>query len=182
MMIKRILIVMTAIALLAALSLVVYADNNGNVQINWTIAGPIFSDIQNIDAVDGGSYALLSLSAKGAPGAAEIMAVGTGGLVPVDEQCPGADLQVKFGNGGFVATFEDQSMLFFVVDESEEARNANCIHFVGPNEGAFEYNVVGGSGRFEGATGSVLVETISWGINSVLSAEEGTITGVVELP
>lgn len=181
-MIKRILIVLTAVALLAALSLVVYADNNGNEQVNWTIAGPIFSDIQNIDPEDGGSYTLLNLTAKGSPGKADLMAVGTGDVVALDDQCPGANLQVKFKNGGFVATFEDQSMLFFVVDESEGARNALCIHFGAPNEGAFEYNVVGGTGRFEGANGSVLVETISWGINSVLSAEEGTITGVIELP
>ncbi len=181
-MYKKMAIVLTAVALLAALSLVVYADNNGNEQINWSIAGPIFSDIQNIDSVDGGSYALLNLTAKGAPGSAEIMAVGTGGLVPVDEQCPGADLQVKFGNGGFVAVFSDQSMLFFTVDESEGVLNANCIHFGGPNTGAFAYNIVGGTGRYEGASGSVLVETMSWGINSVLSAENGTITGVVELP
>jgi len=181
-MYKKIAIVLTAVVLLAALSLVVYADNDGNEQINWNIAGPIFSDIQNIDSVDGGSYALLSLSAKGAPGSAEIMAVGTGGLVPVDEQCPGADLQVKFGNGGFVAVFADQSMLYFTVDESEGAPNANCIHFVGSNTGEFAYNIVGGTGRYEGASGSVLVETESWGINSVLSAEEGTITGVIELP
>jgi hypothetical protein len=179
---KRMFVVLAVIGLLTAASAVVYATGNGTEQVNWRIAGPIFSSIQNNNSSAPGDYALLNLSAKGSPGQAEIMAVGTGGLVPVDEQCPGADLQVKFGNGGFVAVFPDQSMLFFKIDKSEGAQNANCVFFGAPNTGAFEYLITGGTGRYEGASGSVLVTTTSWGINSVLSAEIGEITGTIELP
>ena len=179
---KRILFVLAILVLMTAVSAAVYANGNGTEQVNWRIAGPIFSSIQNNNSRAPGDYALLNLSAKGSPGQAELMAVGTGGVVPVDDQCPGADLQVKFKNGGFVAVFPDQSMLFFKVDESEGAQNAKCVYFTAPNTGAFEYLITGGTGRYEGASGSVLVTTTSWGINSVLSAEIGEITGTIELP
>lgn len=177
---KRAMVLLVAVVLLATISVAVSATGNGSEQINWKIAGPIFSKIENSSTE--GDYALLNLNAKGSPGTAEIVAVGTGYLVPVDEQCPDANLQVKFVNGSFVAMFPDQSMLFFVIDESPDAPNANCVYFTAPNTGAFQYTIVGGTGRYEHASGSVLVETTSWGITSAMSAEIGTITGVVELP
>jgi len=182
-MFKKVAVTLAVILLLAVVTLVVYANGDRSMQVNWKIAGPIMNDIQITDAEAPGDYSLLNLSAKGAPGNATIMAVGTGEKQDeVDEQCPGANVQVKFENGGFVAVFEDQSMLYFTIDESEEAQNALCITFGSDTVGAFEYNITGGAGRFDGATGHVLVTTTSWGITPVLSAEKGNIVGTIELP
>lgn len=176
---KKVFVVLIALSLLAAITAVVYANGNNTEQVNWTIAGPIFGKIVNNSS--DGDYSLLVLTAKGSPGTAEITAVGTAQLVDGDEQCPGAAKQLKFVNGSFVAVFPDQSMLYFQVDESGETPNALCFG-AEYNEGKFTYNIVGGEGRYEGASGSILVSTKSWAINSAMSVETGEITGVIELP
>jgi hypothetical protein len=125
---------------------------------------------------------MLNLSATGSPGAARIEAVGTSQPMGFTGLCPeGTALQLKF-DGGFVATFSDQSMLFFAIDDSEDAKNALCITPPGPNTGVWDYHVTGGTGRFEGATGHVTVRATAWGISPALSAEAGTIEGTIELP
>lgn len=172
-MIKKTLVILAVVLLLSVISIAAYANNNGTEQVKWSIAGPIFRD---------SDYALLNLTAKGSPGPAQITASGAASQVDVDDQCTGAFLQLKFVDGSFVAVFPDQSMLFFVIDVSEGARNANCYYAGKPSEGTFEYNIVGGTGRYEGASGHVLVTTIAWKLTSVMSAETGSITGVIEQP
>jgi hypothetical protein len=61
---------------LAAISAVAYANGNGTEQVNWHIAGSILSDIQLNDTEVPGNYSLLTLSAKGSPGTAQLQAVG----------------------------------------------------------------------------------------------------------
>ena len=193
---KRTVIVLVAILLLAAVTVAVYATGNGSEQVNWQIAGPVYNGIQIIDSrlVDAGRYVLISLSAKGSPGTAQIQVSGTVEVVPFDDQCPPHEpeepdgeftiVQLKFIDGAFVALFPDQSMLFFEADEGEGAANALCVMSSGNNQGALDYFIVGGTGRYKNASGEVTVTYKSYGVgeNSVLSAENGEIKGVIELP
>jgi hypothetical protein len=187
---KKLLIVAVVLAVaLAALGIAVSADDrNGHRgksrSVNWKIAGSIFNDIQAVPSpgASPASFTLLNLSAKGSPGKARIEVVGTSQLVPLSDLCPdGTGLQFEF-EGGFVATFSDLSMLFFVIDDALDAKNALCIDFQGPATGVFDYLVTGGTGRFEGATGRVTVRNTAWGVSPALSAEIGEIVGTIELP
>jgi hypothetical protein len=110
-----------------------------------------------------------------------------GAPVPVDfpaDICPdGTDLDLNAVKVGFVATLCDLSMLFFVIDDHPDAKNALCVDFQGPNSGVFDYIVSGGAGRFEGATGRFTVSVnASWDVSEPLSAEVGEIVGTIELP
>jgi hypothetical protein len=183
---KKLLIVAVALAaVLATVGFVVYArPQQKSVPVNWEIAGSVFNNIQVVanPGADPASFGLLSLSATGSPGAARIEAVGTAQPVGLTGLCPqGTVLQLKF-DGGFVATFSDQSMLFFAIDTSDDARNALCVIPPGPNVGIFDYVVTGGTGRFESATGHVTVDVDAWGVSPALAAEAGTIVGTIELP
>jgi len=188
-MYKKIAVLILVLVLLsAALTAAVYANTSGSQQINWRIAGPIFS---NIEVASGGAtqkYTLLSLTAAGAPGPAQLQVVGTGIPGPITDLCPGltpqTGLQIKFTDGGFVALFPDQSMLYFVVDDSPDAKNALCVTFdpTDANTGILDYVITGGAGRFEGASGNATVTLSSWGVTSVLSAEVGEVTGTIEMP
>ena len=156
------------------------------VEVNQSIAGSIFNGIEvTTDPVNQvtENRTLLNLYAKGAPGDANIEVVG--GVIPVEpsDLCPdGTDLQFTFEDGGFVETFSDHSLLFSVIDPDPNADNALCVDFQGPATGIFDYVIIGGAGRFEGATGKATVTVTSWGVTSELSAEVGTIKGTVELP
>ena len=183
---RRWAIVLIFVAVLATLGVVGYAKpEHKSVPVNWKIAGSIFNGIQvTTDPMTGQTapFGLLSLSAKGSPGAARIEAVGTSVPVAVSDLCPdGTDLQLEFA-GGFVATFSDLSMLFFVIDDASDAENALCVDYQGPATGVFDYLVTGGTDRFEGATGSVTVRVTSWSVGPALSAESGEIVGAIELP
>lgn len=172
----------------AVVGLTAFTSSTGSsVRINQKIAGSIFAGIEvttdPINAVTA-NRSLLSLYAKGAPGVANIEVVG--GAIPAAAPsglCPeGTDLELKFVDGGFVETFKDHSLLFYVLDESPEAKNALCVDFQGPATGVFDYVITGGAGRFEGATGSATVNVTAWTVTSELSAETGTIRGTVHLP
>ena len=187
---KLLVVVVILTVVLAAAGIAVSADdgddhNGKSRRVNWRIAGPIFSGVQAMNPAKGeiGSFSLITLRAKGAPGRAQIEYVGTAYPVGLSDLCPdGTDLQLKVEDAGFVATFSDLSMLFFAIDKAEGAKNALCIDFQGPGTGVFDYVITGGTGRFENATGSATVLLTSWGISPALSAESGTIVGTIELP
>jgi hypothetical protein len=170
---------------LIAVSAGVYArSGRGSQPIRWQIAGSIFQRIEVTDLATGEAvpHTLLTLKAKGAPGPADLQAVGISMPVSVSDPCPeGTDLQFAF-QGGFVATLSDLSMLFGVIDDDPNAKNALCVDYEGPATGVFDYVITGGTGRFEGAMGHVTVDVESWGVTSVLSAEDGSIVGTIELP
>lgn len=186
---KRLLIVIVLmVAVLTAAGITAVAGQGSNVEINQKIVGSIFSGIE-VTTGQGNSVtenrALLNLYAKGAPGSANIEAVG--GAIPAavaSGLCPaGTNLELTFVDAGFVETFNDHSMLFYAIDNSPDADNALCVHFDGlPSTGVFDYVITGGTGRFEGAAGSATVEITSWSVTQELSAETGTIRGTVILP
>lgn len=174
------------IVLLAIVGITVVAGQGNNaVAINQQIAGSIFGNIEV--TANGGTQnvSMLNLYANGAPGAAHIKVVGS--AIPAAEPSglcpPQTDLELKFNSGGFVESFNDNSMLFYVIDPDPDARKALCVDFQGPNSGYFDYLITGGAGRFEGATGNAFVEvTNTWSVTPQLSAEEGTIQGTINLP
>jgi hypothetical protein len=185
---KRLLLVAVLIIMVIA-TITISAFNRperDGVVVNQQIAGSIFNWIEVTDSVTftTKNAGLLSLTAKGSPGSANLEVVGS--AVPVATPsglCPETtDLELTFIDGGIVETFSDQSLLFYVIDNSPEAANALYVDFTGPNTGIFDYVVTGGAGRFEGATGGSRVEIISWDVTSVLSGETGEINGVIHLP
>jgi hypothetical protein len=187
---KKLLIVAVVLAVaLTALGIAVSADGRGGPRgksrrVNWEIAGSVFNGIQAVpnQGADPASFSLINLSAKGSPGRARIEYVGTAQPGPITDLCPEDTVLQLAATAGFVATFSDQSTLFFAIDDSESAQNALCIIPPGPNVGIFDYVVTGGTGRFEGATGHVTVEVAAWGVSPALAAETGTIVGTIELP
>ena len=176
-----------ALALVVVGSTALANQERKSVEIDQEIAGSIFAGIEvttdPINAVTE-NRTLLNLYAKGAPGAANIEVVG--GAIPSanpSDLCPdGTDLEFTFVDGGFVETFNDHSLLFYVIDQSPGADSALCVDFEGPATGIFDYLIIGGAGRFEGATGSAKVEITSWYVTNELTAETGTIRGTVQLP
>jgi hypothetical protein len=183
---KRFLIIVIAMVVAIAavgIATVAGAENN-SVAINQKIAGSIFNGIEvTVNGVTQ-NRALLNLDAKGAPGAARLEVIG--GAIPAAppwDLCPDDTtfFALTFVDGGFVETFNDQSMLFYALDESPGADNALCIGAY-PTTGIFDYIITGGTGRFEGATGNATVQVTSWPVSEGLSAEAGTLTGTVQLP
>ena len=187
---KLLLISLIFVIVVVAVSITVVSvsgSGGGDVTINQRIAGSIFSWIEVTDPAtfETKNYTMLNLIAKGSPGKAQIEVVGT--TVPAAAPsglCPASTgLELVFAEGGIVETFNDHSMLFYVIDGSENAANALCVNFQGgPNTAIFDYVITGGAGRFEGATGSARVEVTAWSVTSTLSGETGTISGVVDLP
>ncbi len=185
---RTILVAIIVVVILAGIGVTAFAGQGSNtVEINQSIAGSIFQGIEvTTDPVNvvTQNRTLLNLYAKGAPGAANIEVVG--GSIPVFEGsdlCPdGTDLVFRFVDGGLVETFNDHSLLFYVIDPSPDADNALCVDFEGPATGIFDYIITGGAGRFLGASGSAKVEITSWFVTNELTAEQGTLTGQIQLP
>ncbi len=186
---KYILVLLVLVLALAVVGFTAFANQGGkSVEINQEIAGSIFAGIEvttdPINAITD-NRTLLNLYAKGSPGAANIEVVG-GAILAANPSglCPNGttDLEFTFVDGGIVETFNDHSLLFYVIDNSPGADNALCVDFQGPATGVFDYVIIGGAGRFEGATGSATVEITSWFVTNELTAETGTVQGTIQLP
>jgi len=191
---KKVILVLSILVLvLAVLGMTAFANKgNKSVNVNQRLAGSIFGGIEVSTFPEPGeppvtvNRSLLNLYAKGAPGYANIEVVG--GATPAAEAsglCPeDVQLELTFVDGGFVETFRDNSMLFWVLaDPGNDVKNALCVYFDGrPATGTFDYVVTGGAGRYEGAMGSGTVEVTSWGVTGDLSAETGTLKGTVQVP
>jgi len=187
---KFLLIVIVMVVALTAVGIATVAsEDNNSISINQNIAGSIINGIELTTGPPANPVtvvrSLLNLDAKGAPGAARIEVVG--GAIPLNEldQCPaGTNLELAFVDGGFVETFSDHSLLFYLLDPSPDANNALCITFGQPSVGIFDYVITGGVGRFEGATGNATVEITGYAVTPgfAMSGETGTIRGEVQLP
>jgi len=185
---KIILVLLVLVIALTVVGFTAFAKQTGkSVEINQEIAGSIFTGIEvTTDPINQVTQnrTMLNLYAKGAPGAAYLEVVG--GTIPAASAsglCPDrTDLEFTFVDGGIVETFNDHSLLFYVIDVSPDAKNALCVDFEGPAVGTFDYVITGGAGRFADANGSATVEVTSWGVTGQLSGEVGTISGTVQLP
>jgi hypothetical protein len=138
-----------------------------------------FSGVGRATAVDTNNDGLFidtfSFQAKGSPGKATIESMGE--FKPV---MPGAgcDLQSELVQQSFVSTFNDGSMLFHVTTAGQ-----NCVTFVPFSiTGHLEGIITGGTGRFEGATGTWIVEFEAWPVGETMSATIGTTKGTIIVP
>lgn len=185
---KIILVLLVLVIALTVVGFTAFANQAGKkVEVNQEIAGSIFAGIEvTTDPINQVTQnrTMLNLYAKGSPGAANLEVVG--GAIPAANSsglCPDrTDLEFTFVDGGIVETFNDHSLLFYVIDDSPDAKNALCVDFEGPAVGTFDYLITGGAGRFEGASGSATVEVTAWAVTGQLSGEVGSIQGTVQLP
>ncbi len=184
---KLVVVGIVAAAVPLGLSIAVYARSARNsVPVNWRIAGQALTNIEVTDTITGETtpVALVSGVGQGSPGPVQVEGFGTPG--PADAPsglCPaGTDLELRFSDGGFVATLSDLSTMFFTLDQSPDANNALCIDFEGPNLGVADYVMTGGSGRFEGATGKVTGRFTIWDVSGLLAGETGEIVGTIYRP
>lgn len=139
-------------------------------RINWRVAGPI------VDS------RLILLKAKGAPGRADLTILGDGidfaGIKETPE-CTDKIIPYLIDGVEFVAVFADLSMLF--------ARHTFGEAYICKNNGQsnfyFDMEIIGGTGRFDGASGSFIAKGDSYGdlyFVGELSAENGKFTGLIE--
>ena len=89
---------------------------------------------------------------KGVPGKASYrVRQQAGAYGPASPQCDGFDFEAPLLEGEGVVTFADLSQVYAVVTSGY-----TCASLAGPGRTVFESVVVGGSGRFEGASGTVI--------------------------
>lgn len=163
-------------------------DDGRTVDVNWRISGTFITGVQVLPPGPPGtepkSAAWIDVKAKGRPGRADIRVVGLGGLIPSDPDCGSCPAGfAAFGavSNPFVATFhKDGSQLY--ADLDPEGCALICLNFVtGASEGEEELVITGGTGKFEGATGNLLISFETQPIGPAFSAETGRIVGTIHL-
>lgn len=99
---------------------------------------------------------------------------------PATERCLGFDVEASLLEGEAVGTTADFSQAYAVLTSG-----FNCVSFAGTGKTVAEYMIVGGSGRFEDASGTVVVETEFVSLTPAApgtSANRGTVQGELTLP
>jgi len=197
---KKILIPSLSIALLLVISVPISSVNAGGKRnINWRIAGTIVQllDILSPEVGPVGPHSLINLTARGAPGRAEITLLSkpTGpGATGTTLTCEGGYERIAdFVQNDFVAIFPDQSLLFATIDdESADGFGILCIDELTYNSGPHpmtttyfivKMKITGGKKRFEGASGYFTGEGYGYlGFSSAgtLVGQNGTMTGTID--
>jgi hypothetical protein len=195
---KKLLILSLSIVMLLVITVPVDAGDK-SVNVNWQITGTI---VQTIDVTspnppypqDPVPYSLINLTANGSPGDAKITLLSetsfsppTGWSFDCLQLTEYPDGPAYFVKNDFVAIFPDQSLLFAsvysVVDVDGSDGYGSHLCF-GPTGTDFKVEMVvtGGTGRFEGASGSLTGEGKGYpvGLDSILAGEIGTITGEIK--
>ena len=156
---KKLFILSLSIAVLFLLSVSISSVTAGSKNVNWQVAGSIANYVMVFDTNTNQliPHYLISLSAKGAPGVAELTLMGFG--VPVDPpsdppKCSEGEMEIRTVKGDMVARFRDLSLLFASVDGDNPGYL--CIDTMA-GRSTFESNmkITGGTGRFEGASGEI---------------------------
>jgi len=148
------------------------AAQAGQIRVDQAVAGA---------SVTSAAYESDStLQAKGAPGAASYRVrqqAGAYGLA--SPKCEGFDFEAPLREGEGVATYADLSQLYAVLTSGY-----TCASLAGPGRTVAEYVVVGGSGRFEGASGTLTghAEFVALSPAPGTSAISGTIEGTITVP
>lgn len=117
---------------------------------------------------------------KGAPGKLSYRnRQQAGAYGPASAQCEGFDFEAPLLEGEAVATAADLSQLYAVLSSGY-----NCASLAGPTKTVAEYTVVGGSGRFEGASGTVstVADGVALSPAPGTSAFSATVQGEVTVP
>jgi hypothetical protein len=191
---KKLLILSLSIAVLFVLSASISSVNAGDksVPVNWQIAGSIANNVQVLINVSPDPqnpnfqtipHFLISLSAKGSPGAAEITLMGYGSVVAPTGSCKVGELEIKTAYSDMVARFRDLSLLFASYDGANPGYL--CVDLAA-GRSIFENNLVitGGTGRFEGASGTITGtgDGYYFASGGALAGEVGEMTGTIYLP
>jgi hypothetical protein len=128
----------------------------------------------------GGGVADLVAMGKGAPGKSSFRsATEYGPPGPPSARCDGFDFELVAVGGSTVATFEDLSQLYGVTTSGYV-----CGSLDGARMSVSEGTIVGGTGRFEGATGTATFTSQGLALTpavGLISSVTGTITGTASI-
>ncbi len=120
------------------------------VRIDQRIAG---ASVITLDET-GGGVADGTAEGKGAPGKSSYRVLAEFGPPgPASPRCAGFDFELSVPSGSAVTTFADFSQLYAIIDSGY-----SCGSFDGARRTVYETSIVGGTGRFEGATGTATAE------------------------
>lgn len=195
---KKLLILSLSIAVLFVFSFPISSVNAGSKNVNWEIAGSIANYVMVAPNAGQGDpttipHYLISLSAKGSPGSAELTLMGWGLPVVVPPappvNCKVGEIEIRTIQGNMVARFGDLSLLFASINTIDPPDGPGpgylCLDPVAGHS-TFVSNMVitGGTGRFEGATGAITGTGDGYYFPSggPLAGEVGEITGEIFLP
>lgn len=176
-MTKKLTVVLLVLFFIGAIGVIVSAGQEQSIPVNMKVTGTIISI--------GQGTGLFDVNVKGQPGTADVRGVSfSGPQVPYDQlpagnECaPGVDGLLIQPAGQFNMIFSDGSMLFGMAAEG------GYVCFAPPKAYA-PYDLVGGVGRFQGATGYVnfRLDTHPFGSpGSPVIPETGIATGEIVLP
>ena len=183
---KKVLILSLSVAaiLIFSASFTSVAAGDKTIKINWKIAGTIVQLIEVTSPMTGfseGLHSLITLDAQGAPGPAKITLLGRSAFTGnTDFSCPEGFVQIAyFDKNDFVALFPDQSLLFASINQDTDG-----IFCAGADSNYFKVkmDVMGGTGRFEGASGEFIGEGYGYSFTPTvtLAGENGKITGKIK--
>jgi hypothetical protein len=154
----------------------------------FVASGIVHLNLATMDPIDTTTSPLIHVQAKGSPGRAVIRGFGAGGEdmfdVPIFN-CLGVSgvfARLTAAEDPLLFTFEDLSLLFANGD------GVICLDISGPPpfSAVFEFDIMftGGTGDFEGATGTALIrgEAVPVSNDGSFLAETGTIVGTIFLP
>jgi len=158
------------------------------VDVNMRFAGSFATNILHVDPSTGAvvDSSLINVQAKGTLGSAEIRGFGGRSTVPTVflTNCLGSDgefLSFDILENPLVFTFKDLSLLF-----AKGGSGVVCIDLQNPGITTFEIEIeiMGGRGRFEGATGVAVIKGEGEAVSSDGSfiGETGTIEGWISAP
>jgi len=169
-------IILLVLVLVVALGVVAYAAQGRTVPIDMELTGT-FIPINE-------SAGIFDVNLQGSPGKAHARGLSVGlpvekGALPSGNKC----VDIPDSPDGLLTTeaqlnmiFNDGSMLFGTMAEG------SYLCFV-PNTVYAPYEIVGGTGRFEGATGEVNFDITTHPIGTgTVVGESGTGTGEIILP
>ena len=155
---------------------------SGIAQARETIINQQFSGMGHPTIVDtngDGVFAgATSFQLTGSPGKATILAVGEfTDFVFVGT--PGCELRAQLVQESFIETFNDGSMLFFHASSGYNCVNIATLEIGGQLSGW----ITGGTGRFEGATGTWIIESFNaFLVGTTQVALTGTFGGAIVVP
>jgi hypothetical protein len=193
-MFKKLLILSLCVSVLIVISAPFSSVNAGGKKnkINWRIAGMIVQYIKIFNPQTGddeGLHSLINLLAQGSPGPAKITLLSRTSTTAPPTPFPCLEGYgdpdtgpIYFDKNEFVALFPDQSLLFASVDPDQGGRlcfGSTGTYFI------VKMIITGGTGRFEGASGSFTGTGYGYPnqtADGTLVGEHGNLTGKIYLP
>ena len=153
----------------------------GDIQVNWRLAGSLVLDVDIVDPRTGGSTTagLLHFKAVGSPGAAEVRILSQLDFsAPVDSCLGGAGALFAFVANDTIATFNDLSQLYIVMDTG-----TGCLDFgTGEFDIEIDFVVAGGTGRFEGASGDLHLSGSNAPVTGLFLNAFADVEGTIHTP